>query len=1213
MMIISFFSILLSLLFYVINAKNLFLQGKRQLSSCYEFNSNHPPVLLFYYSPNSSIRFYLNTSYTEESLQVEFINSTNNSFPKNCSHQDGKIECKITSINDLYPGIYNVAFKTEGCSRVKSSFLILLEQRESEKDQITVKTFSLANKECTSSSSFTIDLINAIPSKDVNGAFVESGLNNFLYFHCNDIVATGNITIFCDLQNEEEIKTSKIYSLNSLFYSINNSQQIAFILTKEFFTFNYDYNPIDASANKKEYNISNSEDYTLQLTFEKEFSNSNLIILFGDKQETCQSNGKLLTCTIKKNYEKGSYPLQYENVCNKKENLNIILNVDVGIVFNYPNFTLEIENSTCRSSLNDTSFTLSISSNEVATTSIQGKLNSGIDDIIFICVNNSRKITCSTAENKNIEEGIFSIDRAQLKYNTTDSYNLSAYLSGNDTFITINSSFVPLKTMSKQTISINYGKSNSFMLSYISTPKITNISLIDTNNIEYPLGNAIIANETVTWLIKDPKIIPSNNLYTVNEYNACGVKTETNLTIKTQVIVVNDVTFNQSEVSCTHNISSFAMIISNSIKAGNFIGNLQSSDKLNFINFTCNNITEKEKTLSCSVNNSISYKTGIYNIFNLSYIPIGNNSNYNTRINAEIEETVLIPTLNYNPDSSMYLSTNSEFITIIKNNPLLLNFTRKVSEKIITFVESSSGYTSLELCQVSTSKNSQLNCPTISLPQGNYTISLTNDCKKEEKPKINIQILDNNKDNFTFSIGKPSFQNDEVCLNEENFPFSFSVPITNTKAYTYNSFEGYLISKINNNIKEIDFSCDGIPPTEIILHCKILNPPSNGRYVIHNITGITNTSITVEGYLSNQVTYFDYYKNYIPYLPENNTLEQFIYDTNTNHVTIVFNKTIQNKEMIFVNDLTKKEYPLNNCSVQDNVLQCNVSHLEGTYTIFYINECNVYYNTSIKVYISNGMVFGSPIFTSSNCTNSPNNFIIPLIGDYIPNSGVNITLIHHNYKDSIVNYQCSYLPNYFSSQSFNCVLTIAELQEIEDGPYSINSINYINTNTNKEEHALIHNSNEYDFMFNLSYIELSTNQNYQQKIDFLTNTNIIINFQSDNISFLPINLKELNDSSNYYSLSQEECIIKNSNIICQLNESNFKQNKSFNAFITNACGKEENTNITIEIIHLTSNLSYDPGLDELSNLQTSFYDPNIDHNSYLQFSYMILGIFIFFI
>ena len=64
MMIISFFSILLSLLFYVINAKNLFLQGKRQLSSCYEFNSNHPPVLLFYYSivPSFSLLLFLSSS-----------------------------------------------------------------------------------------------------------------------------------------------------------------------------------------------------------------------------------------------------------------------------------------------------------------------------------------------------------------------------------------------------------------------------------------------------------------------------------------------------------------------------------------------------------------------------------------------------------------------------------------------------------------------------------------------------------------------------------------------------------------------------------------------------------------------------------------------------------------------------------------------------------------------------------------------------------------------------------------------------------------------------------------------------------------------------------------------------------------------------------------------------------------------------------------------
>ena len=46
--------------------------------------------------------------------------------------------------------------------------------------------------------------------------------------------------------------------------------------------------------------------------------------------------------------------------------------------------------------------------------------------------------------------------------------------------------------------------------------------------------------------------------------------------------------------------------------------------------------------------------------------------------------------------------------------------------------------------------------------------------------------------------------------------------------------------------------------------------------------------------------------------------------------------------------------------------------------------------------------------------------------------------------------------------------------------------------------------------------------------------------------------------------------------------------------------------------HLSSNSTYDPGLDDLSSLQGSFYDPDIDHNSYLRFSY-IVGLLIFLI
>ena len=879
------------------------------------------------------------------------------------------------------------------------------------------------------------------------------------------------------------------------------------------------------------------------------------------------------------------------------EFLDEILKVNSSLVLIKPNLS-EMLNSTCRRELD--SFNITTAGGEEKTTSIFGTMISRDNNTFnFTCTNliekdKSANITCRPTSK--ISTGTYHINQINFTTNDDKTNIKEAFLSGDtDSEISINTDFVPFIGQPPTNIEIDYDKSNSFTLEFnssINEEAIPTI-LFAYNNEEIPI-NCSFVNALANCTIEDPSLIVSDQRYQVVVLDVCGAKTKTNITIDTKNLLLGTVHFDKSEIKCTDKLSNFNITISDhKINADNIEGTFINDD-YNELTFTCSEITKKSEYLSCSSNTHNSdLSEGSYTLFNVNY----KIQNTDEVLSAELTDTQ--SSFYYKSTYNKFIPGNNHNVTLnlSSDNSFNLSFTKKINtNKKITF-KTPSGFSEILECVPNSSDNTILTCKNPdgngkTLPQGTYTIHYENECKKIENPDFIVTVINETKPSAQFIVGAPSFSDTNECKSIESLKKNPNFTISNVySTVTLQNIIGIVKSTINDK-DTIEFTCGDI--ISGTLTCSFKGDNFNpGRYTLEFVQGISNQE-PIDAHLNNKITFMDLADTYVPFTPKNE--KQFI-TSNNQKVNITFDSELSSKVYcISIETNTKKEKALE-CDINHTnkkILECDVSILtSNSYNIYYVNECTVRINTGITIYINKAMamIFDSPVFPSSSCTNTIDTFTINYIGEYIYNTGLTIYLTHTN------NIYWTYLYNCYYSTNFTCTRSDTSVKP-KNGLYYLGSISYSNSANNKEEGIITNSKSVVEY--NSNYIELGI-QSISQTIDFLTNSNITINFQSSLSDLLPVSLNET---------TLNNCSIKGNSISCQIDNETFNTNANYSVYITDACGKKTNTGISLKVQHLETNNTYDPGLDELSNLEKSFYDPSIDHNSYLHVSFMLFGIFI---
>ena len=889
--------------------------------------------------------------------------------------------------------------------------MVLITQSESIDGQIVVSSLSLEKNKCTSATTFTLELKNVtVNASKVKGFFTHTKSDEPLTFTCSDIEIS-NTKVNCDFNIENPITQNDYYKLDTLEYSVNSSiAKVAYIQPKYYITYNSKYNPL-LSIYPKPLKVNINETVKFFFTFQNtldsikniSFTNTNNSSDIKYCFEPTKDN--ILECFFDNNSftNVSTYSLSYENECGMTEFLDEILKVNSSLVLIKPNLSAML-NSTCRRELD--SFNITTAGGEEKTTSIFGTMISRDNNTFnFTCTNliekdKSANITCRPTSK--ISTGTYHINQINFTTNDDKTNIKEAFLSGDtDSEISINTDFVPFIGQPPTNIEIDYDKSNSFTLEFnssINEEAIPTI-LLAYNNEEIPI-NCSFVNALANCTIEDPSLIVSDQRYQVAVLDVCGAKTKTNITIDTKNLLLGTVHFDKSEIECTDKLSNFNITISDhKINANNIEGTFIDDD-YNELTFTCSEITKESEYLSCSSNtHSSDLPEGNYTLFNVNY----KIQNTDKVLSAELTDTQSF--FYYKSTYNKFIPGNNHNVTLnlSSDNSFNLSFTKKINtNKKITF-KTPSGFSEILECVPNSSDNTILTCKNPdgngkTLPQGTYTIHYENECKNIENPDFIVTVINETKPSAQFIVGDPSFSDTNECKSIESLKINPSFTISNVySTVKLQDIIGIVKSTINDKVETIEFTCGDI--ISGTLTCSFKGDNFNpGRYTLEFVQGIYNQE-PIDAHLKNKITFMDLANTIVPFTPKNE--KQFI-TSNNQKVNITFDSELSSKVYcVFIETNTnKEEFP--ECDISHTnkkILECDVSKLlSNSYNIYYINECTVRINTGITIYINKAMamIFDSPVFPSSSCTNTIDTFTINYIGEYIYNTGLTIYLTHTN-------------------------------------------------------------------------------------------------------------------------------------------------------------------------------------------------------------------------
>lgn len=1176
--------------------------------------------ILSYETGNNIMKIKFDSISNEEEkiVKVNLINTYDETFEKNCnlSKQSTEILCTITYEDGIPPGIYQkITINTiAGCNEDNYSLnmLVYLSQTTKNDTQMVVKSASYENDICRGLESFDIVVENVSLATKIKG-FLSSGesYQNYITFTCEDITSESTTSLTCT-PSPQESDINGFYSIASLYYTNSTKQHFAYIETKKYVQFNSDYNPLDTTQTVLNQNISKNIEANVILTFEKDINDMNTTIYLIDKKEysfTFVKNSaepKTLRYSEFNDIDIGSYRLEYNNACGKRENLSVTVNIGVSLVLNYPDFS-SIKNQ-CIKKLNN--FSITTQNNEETTTSITGQLKSKEGKIIsFTCDNltgseKGQKINCNASDTQS--EGGYSISFVQYSTSTSGTTPIYAYFSGGENIpVYINSNYNPLVSAKEEEIIINYGTKDSFSIEFSET--LSSVPSVSLYQIEPKLESTsdilltcTSSGKNSTCNITDPTIIEPNKKFSVIVTNACGFQEKTNLTIKTAVMVLGSVNFNETEKSCTKEISPFNVsIIKNQVKAKEIKGKLKANEGTE-ISFSCSNIELTSESLSCSMDSGISYENKPYTLSEVTYIPLGKND-ITSITSAEIT------------DKSSFIYIHSDFNSIVSDpnnletktvnsdssSQLDITFINELSSSVkINFIATSDWNLTIECTNNNDKEKKIAHCPTANLPGGTYKIQYENSCKIIQTPNIEVIVIETPKQG-QIELGNPNFGT-EKCY--KTFPPSFSIAIDN-KQDKLSSIEGELAMDITG-VNAVSFTCADKETTDPQLNCNIKEGQTiqDGKYTLFKVNFIVNDGTdTQDAFLQNKTAFINYHSKFVNYLPDEQDEKNItIRDKKSKKLTIKFEGTISNMNVFLNNSISEIERTCNVNNLEEEILECecDVSEIDdGVYKIFYNDACGIRTATDLQVFISENIIFGSPEFSSPSCSNTIGNITIPILSKdkTINSDNVIVVLVNTIDKDQKVSLTCN-------GNEANVLCLGSESSIVNaNGSYVLSEINYTDNGNN---YSGTITDNETSIVYNSNYASLGTNKQLQT-VNFLTTSNLSIIFEKDLQSTYDV---IVNNTNNPKGILLDNCSHSSKELQCLLDRNKFNTNSNYSVYYTNACGVQENTNIQLQILFIStndsSNVTFNVDL-------TKFSDPRYDHSNKLRISFLFFAILLF--
>ena len=1184
-------------------------QPRNLQDDCLSSIDQIPFQILSYENNNNILKIIYISPFTHNTtVKVSLTNTYQETFDMNCNIYNGSnsLLCEFTYEIGIPPGIFNsiLVHQFDNCNEAKiSNIIVYLSQTSKYDKQMVVKSTSFENDICRGLDSFELFLENVYISDEITGFLSGESYQSSISFKCSPIKNESINSLTCTPNSEQNI--NKYYAVSTLYYT-NITRQFAFIETKKYVQFNSNYNPLDKENTELIQNISKNTNAIVNLTFKKAIPEST--IYFIDKNtipiifSQNPSNNKNLYKSNIDSLSEGSYQLAYDNACGKRENLGVTVNIGVSLVLNYPDFSSIKEQ--CITKLNN--FTITTNNNEEDTTSIKGELKSTKGDIIsFSCDNVSSKsgskqiINCNASDTQ--ISGTYYISSVQYSASNSGTALKSAYFVGEgNTTIYINSDYNPMESRKAEGKEINYGTSSSFTIEFSkvlsSVPKVT---LLEKNvavpNSDIPLTCTINGNNCICD-IKDPTVVLPNKEFLVNVENSCGLVETANFTIKTAVMVLGTVNFKEEEKSCTNNISTFNIsIIKNQVNTTKITGSLKSETN-HEIYFNCNNIKSISEQLVCTINNNQNPQNSHYFLNEVKYTPSGKQEVYQEFIAMITDNKTSI----YYHDKYNSIITNPQIESIIisdKQNEVNLTFKNPLLASVsINFIEKTSKWNKTINCEISLEKKATCTITNNLLPRGTYILEYVNECKISQNPNIEV-IVEEKPSINQIELGKPSFENNK-CTN--TFPSSFTIEIIN-KTYILSEIKGEVIKDDNPDIRK-QFTCDNTIKDAETLTCSFTRGSQvseesqenqeiqeDGRYVLYEVNFTSdNDTISNTAFLQDKTSYILYHSQYVNYLPKGNP-KQYITDKTSQKISINFEGKSGIKQIFLKNSLEEFNGDCVPNLTDDTTLDCSVSQVpDGVYNVLYDNVCGIRTTTDTQAFISPNIIFGSPQFSSTSCSNSIGNISIPILNDnkVITSENVTVTLVHTIDKDQKISLACTGQGSHIACQNTQTATLSADgsyvLSEII---YDENGINYSGTITD------IVTSVEYKS----NYAALGTNE-LTQKVNFITRRKLIILFEKNLQSTFPVMLNNTNNTS---GIVLNNCSYSSNELTCVLNETQFSTNSTYSVYYTNACGVQENTKIQLQVEIIPPSASYTTN-SSLNINQSQFFDPRYDHSNKLR-------------
>lgn len=1112
------------------------------------------------------------------------------------------LSCTFNNITEIPPNDYRIAFSVLTCTYNENTIglpTISLSQTSKIDGQISVISASFENNKCMNPwIDFQLTLSESISASSIKGTFLDKTLQKQLSFTCDS--STSNI-IPCRANDTIKDDYTYYYSILSLHYiqTGTTTRKVAYIETKKTVPSTNLYNPLNKTATSLIQNVDRKGENTKTIslsflneltTFELTFINqadSTTTILTEKDTNSCTIESvekKNLTCTFNDTWIAGVYRIEYKTACGNKENLDVTVNLDVLLVFNYPDLS---STTGCMKQLEN--FTITSNGKEEKTDLIEGRLRSqtGTNTIPFTCtnlINNSsnQKITCTTSGTQ--QNGVYYIEYINYqKSGSTTKYE--AFLLGDTTYASINSNYVPVGTKTEN-IFIDYLTSKTITIPFLE--QISTVPAVYLQNEKKYNINCLSNNRNLICTIDDPAKLPPSFEYTVFVTNACGKDEDIGLTVKTSTLKLGSISFTEQGNNCVNTISTFKIaILKYSISAA-VKGELSiAKESSSIYKFTCDNINIDSDYLFCTLNDEIKVN-GNYFVSVVNYTPLS--SNYETKAELTDKTTNIIFNDQYNP---MSISSSSIQINYPQDNVVTFTFQKNLNNNVdITFIEQSY---SLPITITCTHNSNILSCPISQeiLPGGTYKIQYQNACG-EENPNLTIVVKEPEPDQTQVQLGDPSFDNTK-CISG-NYDFTIEI-ISNS--YTLTSIKGILTSKTEN----IKFECNDAVSSDKELKCKVTEPPkTKGSFYLSSVTLLADSKEQT-GNLQNRVSFINYSNeelNYPIILEQQKT--QIIKDKATEKVKITFQNNVE-KEIFFQNvaDNLNNSISCTQSSNNSNI-ECDVSKLnEGAYNLYYTNECGMLNFTGVTVYIYNLPlpIFGKPSYNNSCCNSIPD-FSIPIEGNNETISSTSVFYVSLRFEEdngATVNLTCK------QNENFIQCLDI-QYESNKNGKYYLYKIEYNVSEGIKE--GIVTDKTSY-INYHSLYSGLISTAPSKQILNFVTRSNITIPFSSQIKTIYPVELRNTSTALNLTncSISSQDSSI----LTCSLDK-DIPNGTEYSTWYKDPCSLWENTNIAISINKTNSEPIFVPNTN-LGVDPSKFSDPRYDNDKIIYISFLCVSLVFF--